>query len=67
MLTPLSLSNKVLNAGSGIGEVGSVQMGLAIGLVISWVAVFISVFKGVQSSGKVRTCQPLLPVPFPRE
>lgn len=45
--------NYVLGVSSGVHELGRVQVGLVIGLALSWVAVFFCVFKGVRSSGKV--------------
>ncbi|XP_077544785.1 sodium- and chloride-dependent glycine transporter 1-like [Haemaphysalis longicornis] len=45
--------NYVLGVSSGVHELGKVQTGLAVGLAVSWVAVFFCVFKGVRSSGKV--------------
>ncbi|KAH9363689.1 hypothetical protein HPB48_002032 [Haemaphysalis longicornis] len=44
--------NYVLGVSSGVHELGKVQTGLAVGLAVSWVAVFFCVFKGVRSSGK---------------
>lgn len=45
--------NYVLGVSSGIHDLGRIQVGLVIGLALSWVAVFFCVFKGVRSSGKV--------------
>ncbi|KAL1420663.1 hypothetical protein MTO96_004409 [Rhipicephalus appendiculatus] len=45
--------NYILGVSSGIQDLGRLQVGLVIGLAVSWVAVFFCVFKGVRSSGKV--------------
>ncbi|XP_077547814.1 sodium- and chloride-dependent glycine transporter 1-like [Haemaphysalis longicornis] len=43
----------VLGVSSGVHDLGRVQPGLAVGLAAAWVSVFICIFKGVRSSGKV--------------
>ncbi|KAH6922031.1 hypothetical protein HPB50_007738 [Hyalomma asiaticum] len=45
--------NYVLGVSTGIHDLGRIQVGLVIGLAVSWITVFFCVFKGVRSSGKV--------------
>lgn len=45
--------NYVLGVSTGIHDLGRIQVGLVIGLALSWITVFFCVFKGVRSSGKV--------------
>ncbi|XP_040063424.2 sodium- and chloride-dependent glycine transporter 2-like [Ixodes scapularis] len=54
-------NRQVLNRSGGIEELGTLQGGLVLGLLISWIAVFLSVFKGVRSSGKVSYFTALTP------
>ncbi|KAG0412083.1 hypothetical protein HPB47_010780 [Ixodes persulcatus] len=54
-------NRQILNRSGGIEELGTLQGGLVIGLLISWIAVFLSVFKGVRSSGKVSYFTALTP------
>ncbi|XP_037069961.1 sodium- and chloride-dependent glycine transporter 2-like [Pollicipes pollicipes] len=47
------LERHVLNLSDGIDEVGGIQWGLFISLLIAWVVVGAALIKGVKSSGKV--------------
>ncbi|XP_077534441.1 sodium- and chloride-dependent glycine transporter 2-like [Haemaphysalis longicornis] len=51
----------VLNLSSGIEELGSVQAPLSVALVVSWMLVFLSVFRGIKTSGKVVYVTALVP------
>ena len=44
----------MLNLSDGIGNLGGIQWGLLISLLIAWVVVGAALIKGVKSSGKVR-------------
>ncbi|KAH7975316.1 hypothetical protein HPB52_000577 [Rhipicephalus sanguineus] len=46
------ISRNVLGLSSGIDELGSVQPRLAGALVVSWMCVYLCVFKGIKTSGK---------------
>ncbi|XP_048250521.1 sodium- and chloride-dependent glycine transporter 1-like [Haliotis rufescens] len=46
-------SNHVLQMSSGIGEAGSVRWQLLLCLLGAWLIVFLSLIKGIKSSGKV--------------
>ncbi|XP_013175474.1 PREDICTED: sodium- and chloride-dependent glycine transporter 1-like [Papilio xuthus] len=46
-------TNKVLGLSSGIEETGQVRWSMALCLFAAWLIVFLCLFKGVQSSGKV--------------
>lgn len=45
---------KVLNESEGIHRLGGVSWQLALCLLAAWVMVYLSLCKGVKSSGKVR-------------
>lgn len=51
----------VLNVSSGIEELGSIQVPLSVSLVVSWLCVYMSVFKGIKTSGKVVYVTALVP------
>ena len=44
----------MLGLSDGIGELGGVQTGLVVSLLIAWLVVGAALIKGVKSSGKVR-------------
>ncbi|CAH1393446.1 unnamed protein product, partial [Nezara viridula] len=44
---------KVLGISSGIEEIGSVRLELAVALFIVWIGVYFCVWKGIKTSGKV--------------
>ncbi|CAK1578313.1 unnamed protein product [Parnassius mnemosyne] len=46
-------TNQVLGLSSGIEETGQIRLGMALCLFAAWLIVFLCLFKGVQSSGKV--------------
>ena len=46
-------SYEVLQISSGMEELGSIRWQLVICLAIAWLAVFLCLFKGVHSLGKV--------------
>ncbi|XP_071951062.1 sodium- and chloride-dependent glycine transporter 1-like [Antedon mediterranea] len=45
--------NRVLGISDGIGEIGEIRWELAICLVLAWTIVFLSLAKGIKTSGKV--------------
>ncbi|XP_077496282.1 sodium- and chloride-dependent glycine transporter 1-like [Amblyomma americanum] len=52
----------VLGLSSGIEDLGSLQPPLATSLVVSWACVFLCVFKGIKTSGKVIYVTSLAPL-----
>jgi len=50
----LFISREVLGLSSGIGDIGSLRWDLALYLLILWVGVYFSTFKGVKLTAKVR-------------
>ncbi|XP_013135255.1 PREDICTED: sodium- and chloride-dependent glycine transporter 1-like isoform X2 [Papilio polytes] len=46
-------TNKVLGLSSGIEETGQIRWSMALCLFVAWLIVYLCLFKGVQSSGKV--------------
>ena len=53
---------KVLHLSKGVGEIGYISVGIVFALVIVWVLVYFSVWKGVKSVGKVVIVTMPLPV-----
>ena len=51
----LSLANRhrVLDSTGGLDEVGSLRWELVAALAVAWLLIYVCVFKGVRSSGKV--------------
>ena len=47
--------HKVLGLSDGIEHMGTVKWDLCLCLLFSWIVVFLCIWKGVKSSGKVRT------------
>lgn len=45
--------NKMLGQTSGIGEAGVIQWQLLLILILAWILVYLCIFKGVKSTGKV--------------
>lgn len=52
--TPLH-SHKLLEQTNGIEDIGGIRWDLCGYLLLAWVIVYFSIFKGVRSTGKVRT------------
>ena len=44
---------RVLNESKGIEDIGTISWELALCLLAAWIFVFVSLYKGVKSSGKV--------------
>ncbi|KAM7542662.1 hypothetical protein Aperf_G00000016847 [Anoplocephala perfoliata] len=44
---------RVLGLSSGIDEIGSVRWELALCLLLAWILVFLSIFRGIRASGRV--------------
>ena len=44
---------KVLKISSGIDDVGTIKWDLALCLLLAWVVVYLCIWKGIKSSGKV--------------
>lgn len=51
----LHLRNKVLNISDGLDQPGAMNWELTLCLLAVWVMVYFCVWKGVKSTGKVRT------------
>lgn len=49
----LLLRNKMLRQTSGIEEAGVIQWQLLLILILAWILVYLCIFKGVKSTGKV--------------
>ncbi|XP_037091423.1 sodium- and chloride-dependent glycine transporter 2-like [Pollicipes pollicipes] len=47
------LERRVLKLSSGVSELGSIQWGLALAVLATWLVIFATLSKGIKSSGKV--------------
>ncbi|MFH1429762.1 MAG: sodium-dependent transporter [Candidatus Margulisiibacteriota bacterium] len=54
--------NNVLHISEGVGTLGFIPLGILLSLVVVWVAIYFSVWKGVKSVGKVVMVTMPLPV-----
>ncbi len=54
--------SNILNISEGIGDVGSVQTHILIALVLVWIGIYFSIFKGARSASKVVMVTMPLPV-----
>jgi hypothetical protein len=54
----MSLSRKLLEKTDGIEEAGGVRWELFGLLLVAWAIVYLCIFKGVKSTGKVRAPSP---------
>tara|TARA_Y100000310_G_scaffold89923_1_gene87151 strand:- start:99485 stop:101026 length:1542 start_codon:yes stop_codon:yes gene_type:complete len=52
----------VLQLSSGVGEIGGINLYLLVALAIVWIAIYLSVRKGVKSVGKIVTWTMPLPI-----
>jgi len=48
-------SRRVLRLSGGIDEIGPVMWDLALSLALAWIITFLALFRGIKTSGKVRT------------
>ena len=54
--------NEILNISDSIGDVGSVQTHILIALLVVWIGIYFSIFKGARSASKVVMVTMPLPV-----
>ena len=52
----VSYRYNVLRISSGLDDLGSPSWYMSVAMVAAWVLVFLCIFKGVKSIGKVRAC-----------
>jgi len=55
LIAVMVYSRRVLRLSSGIDDMGPVMWDLALSLIGAWVLTFLTLFKGIKVSGKVRT------------
>lgn len=49
--------HRMLDQTSGIEEMGTIRWELLLILILAWIIIYLCIFKGVKSTGKVRTTE----------
>lgn len=49
----LYLRYRMLQQTSGVDEIGTIRMELCLLLILAWILIYLCIFKGVKSTGKV--------------